>query len=79
LQGRAGPWIAYSKVLKAIDAGQYSDAARQTALLEQDGPNLKVFAGLLNVLAALHDSQNGGLLEIDWKTARRISQNLIMS
>ena len=77
LAGRGGPWISYSKVLEALDAGQFGDAARQTALLEQDSPNLKLFAGLLTMLAALRDNQTGGLLEMDWRTVRRVGNELL--
>ncbi|MFF0923243.1 hypothetical protein ACFYE8_26505 [Rhizobium leguminosarum] len=79
LQGREGPWVAYSKVLEAVESGQYGDATRQISLLNQDSAHLKVFARLLEMLAALYSSQSGGLLEMDWRTARRIGHSLLAS
>ncbi len=79
LKGKEGPWDAYSKVLEAVYAKQYGDAAQQIALLDQNSPHLKAFSKFLDILAALHNSRNGGLLEMDWRTAQRIGQHMVQS
>jgi hypothetical protein len=79
LSGRDGPWIAYARVLEAIDDQRLADAARQVTLLDRDSPHLEAFASLVTMLAAVHDSDKGGLLEIDWKTAQRVGRRLLAS
>ena len=79
LTGRAGPWTAYAKVMDAADDRRFGDAVRQVALLEGDVPHLQAFKGLVTMLAALHDSDSGGLLEIDWNTVRRTGRHLLAS
>jgi hypothetical protein len=79
LTGRDGPWIAYARVLEAIDDQRFADAARHVALLDRDSPHLEAFARLVTMLAAVHDSDKGGLLEIDWKTAQRVGGHLLAS
>jgi hypothetical protein len=77
LQGREGPWRAYSKVLEAVREERFAEASRQTDLLDTTTPELKAFAGFLGVLTAIHDSDSGGLLEIDWKKASRVGRLLL--
>lgn len=77
LIGSEGPWTAYARVLEAIDDKRFADAARQIALLDCNSPHLEIFAGLVSMLAAVHDNDNGGLLEINWKTAQRIGRQLL--
>lgn len=79
LRGKEGPWIAYAKVLEAISNHRLAEAARQVALLDQKEPHLEAFACLVTMLAAVHDSDKGGLLEIDWKTAHNIGLKLLSS
>ena len=79
LTGRTGPWTAYAKVMDATDDRRFGDAARQATLLEGDAPHLQAFKGLVTMLAALHDSDSGGLLEIDWNTVRRTGRHLLAS
>ncbi|KAA9385705.1 hypothetical protein NDL68_29315 [Neorhizobium galegae] len=77
LTGKGGPWIAFARVLEAIGNGEYAEAARQAKLLEQDSPNILAFVHLVSMLAAIHDNDAGGLLEIDWKTTRHSGEALL--
>ncbi|WP_411908961.1 hypothetical protein [Mesorhizobium sp. B261B1A] len=77
LTGRQGPWIAFARVLEAVSNDRYADAARQAELLEHDSPHLEAFASLVAMLAAVHDNDTGGLLEIDWRTAQRVGRRLL--
>jgi hypothetical protein len=79
LTRKDGPWIAYTKVLEAIDDDRFGEAARQIGLLDLDSPHLEAFAGLIALLAAVHDSDRGGLLEIDWNTVRSVGRQLLTS
>lgn len=79
LSGKTGPWVAYSKVMEAVDLRNYADATKQVAILERNSAYLEAFAHILEMLAALHDSNMGGLLEMDWKTAKRVGLALLSS
>lgn len=77
LVGREGPWVAYARVIESLDNLAFGEASRQAALLDRDTTNLEIFAGILDMLAAIHDSDRGGLLEIDWKSARKAGRRLL--
>jgi len=77
LTGRQGPWIAFARVLEALSNDRYADAARQAQLLEQSSPHLEAFTSLVTLLAAIHDNDTGGLLEIDWRTVQRVGRKLL--
>ena len=79
LAGREGPWIAYARVIESLDSRAYGEAARQAELLDRDTVNLEIFLEILNMLAAIHDSERGGLLEIDWKGAQQAGRRLLKS